>query len=196
MTSDIIWNPRAYQLRLHDVPMEYRAEVRMFLAPLLRDQIEVRPGRCWDVARLVLHLNNTRCNYVEGVWLPAEDIESPALGLHAWMEIDSHRVDLIAEFFRYQRDRARLRPRRYLYETIRRFSPAVLKDLPLGSCLAIYSLYVGREEIPGLPEHLKNRPIPGAGNFKQVAEEFHTFIENSLFRDALNRLIERQKKDG
>jgi len=109
--------------------------------------------------------------------------------LHAWIEVDGYRVDLIAEFFQRQRNLAGVTSRIYLYEPVKRFSAADLKNLPLGSCLTSYSLYMGQEEIPGLPEHLKNRPTPGSKNFKQVAEEFHTFVENNLFQAALNRLM-------
>ena len=179
---------RQQVLALPDVPPEHRGEVRSFLAPLL-DRNEVRPGHCWDAAHVVLDSNSNRCTYVEGVWIPADDnFELPALGLHAWIEVDGYRVDLIAEFFQHQRDLAGVSPRRYLYEHVKRFSSADLKTLPVGSCLTSYSLYISREESTGLPEHLKNRPVPGSKNFQQVAEEFHTFIENNLFQAAQHRL--------
>ena len=184
-----------WTLQLPDVPSEHRGEVRSFLAPSL-DRIEVRPGHCWDAARVVLDLNSNRCIYVEGVWTPDDDLEPPSLGLHAWIEVDGYRVDLIAEFFQHQRDRAGVSPRRYLYEGVKRLSSTDLKNLPLGSCLTSYSLYVSREEIPGLPEHLKNRPTPGSKNFKQVAEEFHTFVETNLFQAALNRLTAKGNSAG
>lgn len=180
------WYPRPSDLTLPDVPPEHRGEVCSFLASL--DRVEVRPGHCWDSARVVLGLNSNRCIYVEGVWMPDDNLESPALGLHAWIEVDGYRVDLIAECFQHQRNLAGVTSRRYLYEPVKRFSPTDLKNLPLGSCLTSYSLYMGREEIPGLPEHLKNQPTPGAKNFKQVAEEFHTFVENNLFQAAQDRL--------
>jgi hypothetical protein len=176
----MIWHLRAYQLKLPDVPADRRADIRNFLAPILRKRVPIEMNQCWGIALdILMKTDSDRCRYVEGVWLQSDwtNLMYVPITPHAWVTVDGYRVDLLEESFRLINDTE------YLYEPVKEFSVADIqqfgRDYPnakLGrGSLLTYPLYAA-----GLPDGM-------------TPHEFETKIEWEIFRDALKRLVERQK---
>lgn len=169
-----VWYPEADDLSLLHVPENIQSDVRKRIQPWLTrlshtgygERLGVLTGECWRVARaFVITSKDPKVRYVEGVWAHPLQIEKGEQPLpHAWATVDSHIVDLIAEFGLW---RVEAMNEERKYEPLKEYS---------------YEELTAVLEIRGYDR-----------NFRITATDW-PLEENMIFKSAADRLIERYRK--
>lgn len=198
-----LWYPKATELKLPNVPEQFRSEVRKYLAPVLRRfsqagheiDIAVKAGECWNTAQCLQVFADDKLKYVEGVWTrspenawwSAEDAADPSP--HAWNSYQGYIVDLIAEFYNWNSSGE---DSPWLHEPVREYSYAELdsymeiKDGNHWICVSsgLWLSNGGRET---LSEEIQ-RNLTRDGNDSEHQRAFD-FVNDIVFKECKERLL-------